>query len=225
MTFKMISLLLALCSVSAAASIAKEKLSCTSKELVRKDCPLKQGSFRLRLLDASVAWGDGIWHVVEKTPLNGDGTFWEKVHFSVLAGRPILQMWIWDKGAGEAVVQSLRWFTMDLSHRRASVLAEEVVRKRRLNVVEPAEVGKSSRKAVAGPKFIYDQMEAHGLQAGKDGVLHFQLGRNRRVLEKISETLAEAPAEHESGAEHAGSEDKPVDHNDKADKAAHKKGH
>ena len=143
-----------------APAALKPKLSCTPRELTQQDCHLTSGHYDLRLLKTTLAWNDGTWHTVDPLPLAGEGVVWEKVEFAHLGGRPILQLWIWDKGVGESKVQSLHWFTADAEKRTLTVLAEGVVRKR-----TPRE----------GKPPLYDQTVAHGIRVIQGG-LEWHLG-------------------------------------------------
>lgn len=163
-----LSLLLAAGSAMAESA---SKPNCSKREIERQDCTLWIGSERLRLSSESVVWNNGTWHTVDSIPLKGEGTKWEKMQFASFQGWPILQLWIWDKGAGEAQVQSLNWYVMDWLDRKARVLASGVVRKRRLK---------------PGMSFIYDDWESHGLKLLKNGTLEFALGREKKILERTA---------------------------------------
>ena len=150
--------------ISTLAWSAPAKLKCTRRELKAKDCHLQQPPYNVDLLEATVAWPDGTWRTVEGMPLKGEGVEWERVSFELHKGWPILQMRIWDKGVGEANVQSLHWFVLDLSDRRLKTLAEGVVRKRRATLLEKPED--------AGMKWLSgDRFEWH-------------VGRQRKVIER-----------------------------------------
>lgn len=167
---------------------AAPKLSCNAKELQRRDCRLIQANYNLRLLDKTVAWNDGTWHTVEPMPLSGEGVSWEKINFEIMNGQPVLQMWLWDKGVGEAQVQSLHWFVADAERRKFTILAQGVVRKRRLK--EPltgAEAnGAPAAAAAKKPKYLFDAWETHGLKKLKNGTLEWTLGREKKILEKAN---------------------------------------
>jgi hypothetical protein len=99
-------------------------------------------------------------------PLKGD---WEKMHFEKMAGRPILQMWIWDQGSGETKVQSLHWYVAEVAKSKMQILAEGIVRRRHLRSEKPGD-------------FIYDGFEKHELKANKQGKLEWRLGSQTRIL-------------------------------------------
>ena len=169
----------------------KTKSECSRKELERQDCRLMAANFNFRILNATVAGSDGSWHSVSPMPLSGEGVTWEKVRFDMMSQRPILQFWLWDKGGGESEVQSLHWYVADAEHQTLSVLAEGVVRKRRLKpplvqeVPPPAAAAKpSATKPAPKPVYLYDAMEAHGVKASKDGALEWSLGSQKKRLEK-----------------------------------------
>lgn len=160
---------LALC-----AAAPKEKLTCNAKELAGQDCHLGSGNYDIRLLPKTIAWNDGTWHTVDEMPLKGEASAWEKVEFKFVSGWPILQLWLWDKGAGESAVQSLHWYTADAEHRRFTIISEGVVRKRRLEKVEEG----------AKPRYLFDPMENHSLKANKKGGLEWQLGTQKKIISK-----------------------------------------
>lgn len=186
--------MLALLLTALVASAAGPKLTCGSKELQRRDCRLMQGSYELRLLEKTLAWNDGNWHTVDPLPLTGEGIEWEKITFEIRDGRPLLQMWIWDKGVGEAQVQSLHWYVADAEKRKFTILSEGIVRKRRLkeHLVRaddpppvPVTVKKGSGKIipVVRPKYLYDAMESHSLKSLRGGTLEWTLGREKKIIE------------------------------------------
>ena len=168
------------------------KSNCSARELRGLDCRLISGQYNLRLLEKTIAWSDGTWHTVDPLPLVGEGLEWEKVRFEIMGQRPILQLWLWDKGVGEAGVQSLHWYVCDVEKRKLTVLAEGIVRKRHLKVPPPApepapgapppKAGKTAATAVLAPKgppprqFMYDTMEPHALSLLKNGKLQWTLG-------------------------------------------------
>ena len=143
------------------------KLVCTPRELAVQDCHLRSRPYDLRLLKTTLAWHDGTWHTVDPLPLAGEGVEWQKAEFAILAGRPILQLWIWDKGVGESRVQSLHWFTADAEKRTLTLLAEGIVRKR------------TPRGEKEKP--LYDREDPHGLRLeGK--TLRWRLGNKTKDL-------------------------------------------
>jgi hypothetical protein len=174
---------------------AANKNTCTAKELARQDCHLRAGGYELSLLEKTVAWNDGIWHTVDPLPLSGEGVEWQAMHFDFLGKHPILQLWIWDQGsgtaAGEAMVQSLHWYVADAEKRKFTVLAEGVVRKRRLKVpaVEPKPTPPAAKGTVPKPppkpKYLYDAEEKQNLHALKDGRLEWSLGAQKKILENV----------------------------------------
>ncbi|MGE0527641.1 MAG: hypothetical protein AB7G93_07535 [Bdellovibrionales bacterium] len=169
----------------------KDKQVCTATELKRQDCRLRSGDYEIRLLKETVTWKDGVWPTVENVPLVGPGTQWEKVRFELMKEWPILQLWIWDKGAGEAQVQSLHWFVTALEHRKLDLLAEGVVRKRRMRPLDEEAVGEAADgdgegDSKAPPKFLFDAWETHGLKMLKDGRLQWSLGRENQILERAN---------------------------------------
>lgn len=155
-----------------AKSNAKAKTTCNAKEIQRQDCRLTVDTYNLRLLKDTVAWSDGTWHTVDDLPLKGDGTEWEKIRFEFLNGWPILQLWIWDAGAGENKVQSLNWYVADAEQRKFTVVATGVVRKRR-----PHKDAK---------KFSYDAMEPHALKPLKDGTLEWTLKQEKKIIGRVA---------------------------------------
>ena len=161
-----ICLVLCFCNQSLALA-PRSKLACAARELKSQDCHLYAGSYDLRLLKTTLAWNDGTWHTVDPLPLAGDGVEWDKVEFGLMAGRPILQLWIWDKGVGESKVQSLHWFTADAEKRKLTLLAEGVVRKR------------TPRGEKETP--LYDRADPHGVRL-KGKRLEWWLGSKAKEI-------------------------------------------
>lgn len=189
------------------------KAVCSAREIQRQDCRLTLGSYKLQLLPDTVSRFDGTWHGVGDMPLKGVGTSWEKMQFDLFRGWPVLQMWVWDKPAGEADVQQLHWFVADVSNKNEmQLLATGVVRRRRAKKVEVAE-GKPAPK----PSYSLDAMEPHSLKHRADGRLDFSLGREKKILDKHS--VAELPKELKPP------EEKPAGANPTAEKPAEKPKH
>ena len=145
------------------------KLACAPKELKRQDCRLTTDTYNIRMLKDTVAWDDGTWHTVDDMPLKGEGVEWEKARFEFINHWPILQLWVWDAGVGENKVQSLHWYVADAEKRTFTVLAEGVVRRRR----------------VADGKTIYDAMEPHVLKPLKNGSLEWSLRNEKKLIERV----------------------------------------
>jgi hypothetical protein len=161
---------------------APAKPSCSAKEIKRQDCRLYFDTYNLRLLKDTVAWNDGTWHTVDDIPLRGEGVEWEKARFEFLNGWPILQLWIWDAGAGENEVQSLHWYVADAEKRKFTIVATGVVRRRRPHKPKTVE-GEVAAKAPA--KFTYDKMEPHALKPLKDGTLEWSLNREKKIIGRV----------------------------------------
>lgn len=155
-----------------------DKKTCSARELRRFDCRLVIGARALRLLPETVAREDGVWHTVDQMPLKGD---WEKFRFEIMDGRPILQMWIWDSGSGESQVQSLHWYVTEVGQAKMEILADGVVRRRRVRAKEPK------------TDFIYDGWEKHELKARKGGGLDWRLGTQSKLISK-TDTVKQPPA-------------------------------
>ena len=159
------SLILALFCCSAGAL---DRSACGARDLKRKDCRLRLGENNVRLLAATIARENGVWHVVDDLPLKGDGS-WEKATFSKINGRLLLQLWLWDVGVGETRVQALHWYVADIQSEKMKLLGEGVVRRRR--VKSPS------------AEFIYDAWEKHSLlPAKKKGELVWTLGAQTKTL-------------------------------------------
>lgn len=154
---------------------AKNLDQCSSQELRRRDCRLDVGSYTLRLLSETIARHDGTWHTIDSMPLKGEAVAWDKASFEIFGRRPILQLWLWDKGSGEAPVQSLHWYVIEIGHDGSQVLAEAVVRRRRQ---KPVEAGREAA-------YIYDAWEKHGLKPLKDGRLEWWLNSDKKTFEPL----------------------------------------
>ncbi len=145
--------------------------SCKPKALLRKDCELKFKGHTVKLLKDTVAWNDGTWRAVDPMPLTQEGVKWERAKLEFINNRPILQLWLWDEGVGEAKVQSLHWYVYERSGQKLKALADGVVRKRRRLGEEP------------DSKFVYDSWKKHQLKALSGGALEWSLGNNRQILD------------------------------------------
>ncbi len=167
----------------------KEKLNCTDKELARQDCHLVAGAYDIRLLPKTVAWSDGTWHTVDPMPLAGEAVEWERAGFRILAGRPILQIWLWEKGFSETQVQSLRWFVTDAEKRKLTILQEGIVRRRRPEEMPaPSELAagkKANLTKVAKRKYLYDGWEPHYVKGLPGGSLEWQLSGEKKIIPKV----------------------------------------
>jgi len=162
-----------LSALTAAATSGENSVVCRPRELARQDCRLQIAPYNIRLLAETVAWHDGTWYTVDPIPLKNAS--WEKIQFSRLGGRPVLQFWLWD--AGTDGVQALHWYVADAEKRKFQVLAEGIVRRRRAR-------HKPDEKPTDKITFIYDAIEKHSLKAGANGRLIWQLGSQRRELER-----------------------------------------
>lgn len=169
-------LLLALCVWAGAKE--KGKLNCSARELARQDCHLISDAYDFRLLAKTIAWTDGTWHTVDPMPLAGEALEWERIGFRRIGGRPILQIWLWDKGVGESKVQSLHWYVAEAQPRKVAVLAESVVRKR-----HSEDMDGEGKKA----KYLYDGWEPHAVRSGPDGALEWRSGGQKKTLPKPAE--------------------------------------
>lgn len=165
-----------------AAKKTADKPTCTKREIERQDCRLKVGNYSVRLLAETIARDDGTWRTVDQMPLKGEGVSWEKVRMDIFKGWPVLQLWIWDKGEGEAQVQNLRWFVTDIRKGDLKILNEGVVRRRRQKPIGPE--GEPVSKEPKKPKYIVDGWEKHGLSARKDGNLDWYLRDQKKVIDK-----------------------------------------
>lgn len=166
-----------------------EKTVCRSKEVQARDCELRSRPYVFRLLVESISWNDSTWHKVDPIPLKGEGTSWEKVTLSMIKGRPVLQLWIWDKPVGETQVQSLNWYIVGIAKEKQElkVLDSGVVRKRRQKTQQASAEGAPTPTAapasVKAPEYLYDGWETHGLKISKDGHIEMTLGRHKKNLE------------------------------------------
>ncbi len=174
--------------LAAPPAARKFKTDCGARELARQDCRLMADTYNLRLLKDTVAWNDGTWRTVDDMPLRGEGVQWERASFNFINGWPILQLWIWDAGVGEAKVQSLHWYVADAAKRQFTILASGVVRKRRvkpLPVEEPAPDSGGKPKPPAKPQLVYDAMEPHALKPLKNGGLEWTLKNEKKLIERV----------------------------------------
>ncbi len=138
-----------------------------------KDCRLRVGSIAVRLLAESVVWNDGTWHTVDPIPLKDDTSDWERVRLDMLSGQPILQLWVWSKSKGELKLQTLHWFVTTSQNRKLNILAEGVVRRRRLS---------------ESSQFLYDAWEKHSLKVVASGQLEWRLNEQVKTLPSSAAT-------------------------------------
>lgn len=164
---------------------SKTSAKCNAKSLKAQDCLLKAGTFEINLLSAAVAWNDGTWRTVEAMPLKGEGIEWDKISFEVKEGWPILQLWLWDSGVGEAKVQSLNWYVVDLADRKMKVLAQGVVRKRRLRKADVDASGVEDPK-VKKPGFILEKTEEHHWKLLNAKRAEWRIGTDKKIIERPS---------------------------------------
>lgn len=165
------------------------KLSCTARELRGEDCRLVSGTYQIRLLSETIARDDGTWHTVDPMPLAGADVTWQKITFEVQHGLPLLQLWLWDGGKGEAQVQALHWYVGDARKGALRILSEGVVRRRRLK--PPEETAADPKKT---PTFLYDGWEKHSVKIMKNGKLDWQLGAQKKTLDPDA-PMAKPPPE------------------------------
>ena len=149
---------------------AADKSICTARELQRQDCRLSIGTYKVRLTSETVVRDDGTWHIVDPMPLKGSGVTWQKIRFDMLKGWPVLQLWLWDSGQGEATVQALHWYVTDAERRQLSTLAEGVV---------------SRRRAKENKKYIQDAFDRHSLKVLKSGDLEWTLGKSKKTFSRV----------------------------------------
>src|ERR1035437_9035078 len=189
-------LLLMLFTSALSATPLRDKLTCTLKELERQDCRLASANYIVRILPKTIVLNDGTWHAVDEMPLKGEAVAWEKIQFQFLSGWPILQLWLWEKGLGESEVESLHWYVADAEKRKFTLLAEGIVRKRRLEPSEPEPppetTAKRTKKPPRKPKYLYDTWEPHSLTTAKGGSLEWRLNAQKKTISKV---LVPVPAE------------------------------
>jgi hypothetical protein len=176
----------------------KDKLECTAKDLKAQDCRLWTQGYTVQLLHGAVVWNDGTWHTVDPLPLKEQKVEWERVRFQFFGTHPILQFWFWGDGLGETKVQSLHWFVADAEKRKFTILSEGVVRKRRLEPLEPETFDKPRDKNQK-PKFLYDPLEKHGLRSVAKNGIEWQLGDEKKLLSFGHHDSSSASAEPSSG--------------------------
>lgn len=172
--------ILAFAAALALAAPKANKDTCAKREIERRDCRLNAGTYNLRLTSETIARDDGTWHTVDPMPLKGEGVTWEKGVFEIHHGWPILQLWIWDTGSGEAKVQQLHWYVADAQKGELKILKEGIVRRRRMKPADPED--EAAKKAK--PEFIYDKWEKHSLKPRKDGKLEWNLNSETILLDK-----------------------------------------
>ncbi|MGE0763573.1 MAG: hypothetical protein AB7N80_09880 [Bdellovibrionales bacterium] len=166
-------------SKHAKAKKTSNKATCGQRELSQKDCHLWVGNTKLNLLKENWRFNDGLWLGVHDVPLNAPDTQWDKVRLEQFGERRFLQMWIWSSPIGEAAVQNLNWFVMELGERESPVRVQQVVQRRRRlgppKIATEAVEGVADRKPAA-VQFVYDPRDKTELKAHK-GQLKWSAGR------------------------------------------------
>lgn len=153
-----------------AVAAPPSKLDCAKKELARKDCLLKAAPLEVQVSSKKIIWKDGTWTAIADVPMPEDDFIWERVNFQKFGQRPVLQMWIWDRAAGENKLQSLHWIVGEFKERQFEPLVDQVVRKRRVKATEPV-------------SYSFDPWVKHKLIFEKKG-LRWIAGRNSGWLGK-----------------------------------------
>lgn len=141
-----------------------EKGKCTKRELSLKDCELRVGKTKLNLFQGKWRFEDGLWLAVNDLPVNGETVQWDKVTLNQYDDRRILQLWLWSRSEGEAEVQALNWYVIEIGQYESPARVHEVVQRRRLG----ARVTDSTRTpATKQSIYIYDPRDKTDLNNAK----------------------------------------------------------
>ena len=138
---------------------------CSTKELKLRDCVLTLKPYEILVSRVKVKWSDGTWRSIADAPMPDEKFEWEKLKVDKIAGRWILQFWIWNSGRGEAKVQSLHWVVAELNERKYLPLLDQVVRKRKVRATTPVAYG-------------YDDLIPHQLKPMKNEI-EWSVGRHK----------------------------------------------
>ncbi|MCB9026939.1 MAG: hypothetical protein H6625_11510 [Bdellovibrionaceae bacterium] len=107
-----------------------KKSQCSITELSLKNCPLNIYNYRLHFLNDKILIHDGVWRTIEKMPLVGEKTDWEKIKINKIGNKVYVEFYIWTEPFGETEVQSLMWFIHIIDNNKMTQLAVNVVQKR-----------------------------------------------------------------------------------------------
>jgi hypothetical protein len=149
--------------IQSGAMPSKNHAQCSAKELMRKDCSLSLGKYKVQISKVKITWNDGTWASIGDLPMPGDNVEWEKITFAKIGDRFLLQFWIWDPGNGQPKVQSLHWLVGELKDRLFTNKLNQLIRKREVLMTTPV-------------SYSYDRLVPHSLKETK-GTLKWQAGR------------------------------------------------
>lgn len=145
-----------------------DKNKCNKRELSLRDCELVVGKTKLNLLKERWRFEDGLWLAVNDLPVKGDTIQWDQIRLDQYAERRILQLWLWSRSEGEAEVQTLNWYVIELGEQESPVRVHEVVQRRRLG----ARVTDSTRiPATKAAIYIYDPRDKTNLKPAKEKLM------------------------------------------------------
>ncbi len=145
---------------------AKEKLSCSARELQRRDCAMESGKLKVDLFHGKWRFADSVTMAVHDLPTGETDVEWKSVYLHVKNGHRLIEYTAWSPPAGEGEVQTLTWYVIEVLEREPKVHVAEVVQRRHLTPSrEPA-----SAKNPPKLKYDVDPLEKHGLKFNKDTI-------------------------------------------------------
>lgn len=144
----------------------KEKLSCTARELSRRDCQLRSGKLKVSLHHGKWHFTDGVTVAVHDLPSGEAQVTWKSASLKIQGGRRLIEFKAWLPGKGEAELQNLTWYLVEIHNQAPVVHVAEVVQRRR---------PKTGREPAS---FQTDAMEKHGLRFAKSK-FHWHAGRRQ----------------------------------------------
>lgn len=130
---------------------------CNQTELSLKDCALSDGNYKIHFFGSKLILNDGTWRAIAKIPLEGKMINWKSIKVKNIKKRKLIEMYLWSDPIGEAQVQSLHWFILQLRGVQYTIIVDKVVQKKTILNKE----GKVTKR-------VSDKMVRHGLQADKN---------------------------------------------------------
>lgn len=142
---------------------------CLSTELEALNCDLKKGSYQVLLNQQNMIVFDGVHRQVSPMPIQDPGIVWEKVRLEKVGRRWFLSLQVWSPPEGEAFVQNLMWYVVELEGEKPNLRLTEIVQRRR-----SSETKSSDKKAT----YLFDPKKKTGLKGLRDGKVRAQIGKN-----------------------------------------------
>ncbi len=112
----------------------KSKKKCDSSELELKNCLLHTLGVKLHFAEDKILVHDGVWRTIEAIPLTGKLTEWKDIQLQKIGSQLYIEIWIWTEPSGDAEVQNLNWYILEINSRKLTLVFSESVQKRSRNL-------------------------------------------------------------------------------------------